>query len=101
MVETVRRSADYTLSGFKLCEGILKEPKVLSYTKFSNFETSWKDIFEKKKKKAWYWKWKEVGLGKLKWFKTQKYVNKEECNEGNDVTNNPVNKYTDREKQSL
>jgi len=49
VVETVRRSADYTLSGFKLCEGILKELKVLSYTKFSNFETSCKDIFEKKK----------------------------------------------------
>jgi len=28
-------------------------------------------------------------------------VNKEECNEVNDVTNKPVNKYTDKEKQSL
>jgi hypothetical protein len=61
-------------------------------------EISCKDI----KKKAWCCKWKEIGLGKLKWFKnTEKYVNKEECNEVNDVTNKPVNKYTDRAKQSL
>ena len=46
-MEIVRRNAHCTLSGFKLCEGILKEPKVLSYTKFSNSETSCKDIFEK------------------------------------------------------
>jgi hypothetical protein len=33
--------------GFKLCEGILKETEVLTYTKFSNSETSCKDMFEK------------------------------------------------------
>jgi hypothetical protein len=48
VVEIVRRNVDCTLSGFKLCEGILKEPKVLSYTKFSILETSCKDSFEKK-----------------------------------------------------
>jgi hypothetical protein len=37
----------YTAS-FKLCEGILKGTKVLTYTKFSNSETSCKDMFEKK-----------------------------------------------------
>jgi len=49
VVEIVRRNADCTLSGFKLCEGILKEPKVLSYTKFSHLGTSCTDIFEKEK----------------------------------------------------
>jgi hypothetical protein len=46
-MEIVRRNADCTLSGFKLCEGILKEPKVFGYTKFSNLEISCKDIKKK------------------------------------------------------
>jgi hypothetical protein len=48
VVEIVRRNADFTLSGFKLCEGILREPEVTRYATFSNLEISCKNFFEKR-----------------------------------------------------